>query len=100
MAEEQTHVPTLRDEAEIRADIAVMQGPLTPDTAQAVTLANYRLAMDVPALLADRDAWRAKALTRAGQRGFVACGAWGGCVLPKGHNMGRADVPENHQVPR
>jgi len=25
------------------------------------------------------------------------CGAWGGCVLPKGHNMGRVDVPENHE---
>jgi hypothetical protein len=26
------------------------------------------------------------------------CGAWGGCVLPVGHNMGRLDIPENHQV--
>ena len=26
------------------------------------------------------------------------CGAWGGCVLPKGHNQGRADIPENHVV--
>ena len=24
-----------------------------------------------------------------------ACGAFG-CVLPKGHNRGQADVPENH----
>jgi hypothetical protein len=24
------------------------------------------------------------------------CGAWGGCPLPRGHNMGRADIPENH----
>jgi hypothetical protein len=27
------------------------------------------------------------------------CGAWGGCVLPAGHNMGRVDIPENHEVP-
>ena len=27
------------------------------------------------------------------------CGAWGGCVLPAGHNMGNVDVPENHKVP-
>lgn len=27
------------------------------------------------------------------------CGAWGGCPLPAGHNMGRADVPENHARP-
>ena len=27
------------------------------------------------------------------------CGAWGGCPLPKGHNMGNADVPSNHQAP-
>ena len=25
------------------------------------------------------------------------CGAWGGCPLPVGHNMGAADIPENHQ---
>lgn len=25
-----------------------------------------------------------------------ACGAWGGCPLPQGHNMGRADIPANH----
>lgn len=25
-----------------------------------------------------------------------ACGAWGGCPLPSGHNVGRADIPENH----
>jgi hypothetical protein len=28
------------------------------------------------------------------------CGAWperGGCVLPRGHNRGQADVPDNHQ---
>lgn len=24
------------------------------------------------------------------------CGAWGGCPLPRGHNVGRADIPENH----
>ncbi len=23
----------------------------------------------------------------------------GGCPLPKGHNMGKADIPENHQRP-
>lgn len=32
------------------------------------------------------------------------CGAWAGdshdgCVLPKGHNAGRADVPANHEFP-
>lgn len=27
------------------------------------------------------------------------CGAWGGCPLPKGHNMGRPDIPENHAAP-
>lgn len=27
------------------------------------------------------------------------CGAWGGCPLPKGHNMGRLDIPENHAAP-
>lgn len=26
------------------------------------------------------------------------CGAWGGCVLPKGHNMGSLDIPENHKM--
>ena len=26
------------------------------------------------------------------------CGAWGFCVLPKGHNMGRPDIPENHSA--
>ncbi len=25
------------------------------------------------------------------------CGAWEGCILPRAHNMGRADVRENHQ---
>lgn len=24
------------------------------------------------------------------------CGAWGGCPLPAGHNMGQADIPANH----
>lgn len=24
------------------------------------------------------------------------CGAWGGCTLSPGHNMGRPDIPENH----
>lgn len=24
------------------------------------------------------------------------CGAWGGCPLPAGHNVGQADIPENH----
>lgn len=24
------------------------------------------------------------------------CGAWGGCPLPRRHNMGQADIPENH----
>jgi hypothetical protein len=24
------------------------------------------------------------------------CGAWGGCPLPRGHNRGRVDIPENH----
>jgi hypothetical protein len=24
------------------------------------------------------------------------CGEWGGCPLPRGHNMGQADIPENH----
>jgi hypothetical protein len=31
------------------------------------------------------------------------CGAWpehGGCVLPKGHNRGQADVPEAHRFPQ
>lgn len=27
------------------------------------------------------------------------CGAWGGCVLPEGHNLGRVDIPERHRVP-
>lgn len=27
------------------------------------------------------------------------CGAWGGCSLPHGHNLGRADIPMNHRVP-
>jgi hypothetical protein len=27
------------------------------------------------------------------------CGAWGGCPLPRGHNMGQADIPENHRPP-
>jgi hypothetical protein len=26
-----------------------------------------------------------------------ACGLWGGCTLPRGHNMGKADVPTNHE---
>jgi hypothetical protein len=29
----------------------------------------------------------------------VTCNAWGGCPLPAGHNMGRADIPENHAAP-
>lgn len=28
------------------------------------------------------------------------CGAWGGCILPPGHNRGRADLPENHHYGR
>ena len=27
------------------------------------------------------------------------CGAWGGCPLPKGHNLGYLDIPENHAPP-
>lgn len=27
------------------------------------------------------------------------CGAWGGCSLPHGHNLSRADIPMNHRVP-
>ena len=27
------------------------------------------------------------------------CGSWGGCTLPYGHNLGKADVPENHRPP-
>jgi hypothetical protein len=30
---------------------------------------------------------------------YEKCGAWGCCPLPKGHNMGKADVPENHAKP-
>lgn len=26
----------------------------------------------------------------------VTCGSFG-CTLPRGHNMGKADVPSNHQ---
>lgn len=26
------------------------------------------------------------------------CGAWGGCPLPRGHNRGQADIPENHRA--
>lgn len=25
------------------------------------------------------------------------CDLWGGCPLPRGHNMGHADIPENHK---
>lgn len=28
------------------------------------------------------------------------CGAWGGCTLPPGHNMGKADIRSNHQIPQ
>lgn len=28
------------------------------------------------------------------------CGAWGGCTLPPGHNMGNADVPAAHDARR
>ena len=31
-----------------------------------------------------------------GVGGQQTCGAWGGCPLPTGHNMGQADIPENH----
>jgi hypothetical protein len=27
---------------------------------------------------------------------YEQCGAWGGCTLPRGHNTGKADIPENH----
>jgi hypothetical protein len=27
------------------------------------------------------------------------CGAWGGCTLARGHNIGQADIPENHRPP-
>lgn len=27
------------------------------------------------------------------------CGGWGGCTLPRGHNRGQADIPENHEPP-
>jgi hypothetical protein len=27
------------------------------------------------------------------------CDARGGCTLPASHNMGRADIPDNHQPP-
>lgn len=27
-----------------------------------------------------------------------ACGAWGGCTLPKGHNVGKVDIPSNHSA--
>lgn len=30
------------------------------------------------------------------------CGAWAGngtCTLPKGHNMGKVDIPANHARP-
>ena len=33
-----------------------------------------------------------------GESDTEACGSFG-CVLVKGHNMGRADIPENHLVP-
>ena len=26
------------------------------------------------------------------------CGAWEGCTLPKGHNMGKPDLPHNHRI--
>lgn len=29
---------------------------------------------------------------------MIPCGAWGGCTLPRGHNMGKVDVPENHNT--
>lgn len=28
------------------------------------------------------------------------CGAWYDCDLPRGHNMGKADIPENHNGKR
>lgn len=28
-----------------------------------------------------------------------ACGEWGGCPLPKGHNLGHIDTPSNHDIP-
>lgn len=30
---------------------------------------------------------------------MTRCGAWGGCQLPIGHNMGKLDIPENHRQP-
>ena len=30
--------------------------------------------------------------------GTDKCGAWGGCILSKGHNRGRVDIPENHAL--
>lgn len=44
----------------------------------------------------------AGALGEAMRDGRSACGKWrerGGCVLPEGHNDGKADVPANHLFP-
>ena len=52
------------------------------------------------ALLRDKE-WARGALDQDGWPAghpVEPCGAWGGCVLPKGHNQGRADIPENHVV--
>lgn len=38
-------------------------------------------------------------INRLRQEREAACGAWGGCPLPAGHNRGRADIPENHEGP-
>lgn len=39
------------------------------------------------------------AIERQKQQQPEQCGAWGFCTLPVGHNMGRADIPENHKRP-
>jgi len=46
------------------------------------------------------EVWEAECIYRGRPKHPELCGAWAGnglCILPKGHNMGKADIPKNHK---
>lgn len=81
---------------EVRAEVERLKAELAKAKADlaGVAFAAGMASQQQPALLVTADE-QPKPKDEPTER----CGAWGGCPLPAGHNMGNADIPENHQRP-
>lgn len=72
---------------------------IATEALESATAEIERLKAELAKMTQQRDAYCKEMLDAKAQQQPEQCGAWGFCTLPVGHNMGRADIPENHQRP-